>query len=377
MNIKEIKYAHPDFNSIYDIDGFFETVKNDFPELNKQGIFYEEKNPGIFIYRIKTKLRTHYGILAGVDINEYLKGNIKKHENTLTAQEKKIAGLMYERDAVIKPVLLAYHPVKKIKNLIVENFLGVKPSFHLNFKKDDQIHDLFCIKSKKDIKEFQKAFKRNVKTAYIADGHHRMSSISTILEQGHHLTDKGFKYLFCALFDFDELSIFPYNRFVQLDNLISADVFFEKVLEFGKLKELSDAAKPTKKHQLIFYFAGKYFNFVWDKKMIGASKKLNGVSFDIDLFNKHILGDILHIKDIRSDQRIGYVEGTKSWKTVIKNLPHPEQTLAVQFYPVRKTDFTKIADQHKVLPPKSTWFEPRIRNGILIQELNLPGLNHE
>ena len=113
---------------------------------------------------------------------------------------------------MIKPVLLAYQPVKKIKNLIVENFLGVKPSFHLNFKKDDQIHDLFCIKSKKDIKEFQKAFKRNVKTAYIADGHHRMSSISTILEQGHHLSDKGFKYLFCALFDFDELSIFPYNN---------------------------------------------------------------------------------------------------------------------------------------------------------------------
>ena len=368
MKIEPIKYSHPDFDAIFDKDQFFDQVKHEYPILKRQGIFLDEKQPALFVYKIKTKQRTHYGILAGVDLKEYLKGNIKKHENTLVAQEANISGLLKQREAIIKPVLLAYPEVKKIKNLIIKYFLGVKPTYQIHFKKDDQIHEFYQIKNEDEIKEFQKEFKQGVKKSYIADGHHRMASISELLASTEIKEKHKIKYLFCALFDFKELSIYSFNRLLKLDQFSSGDVI-KKLMDLGSLKLLKQAKKPSKKFELIFYIDQMYYSFEWKKELINSYKKKNEILFDITLFNEELLNKAFHIQDVRNNSQIQHIEGTKSWKQILKTIGEENGIIGVMFYPIKSSDFIKIADGGKILPPKSTWFEPRIRNGILVQEI--------
>ena len=198
MTIKPFYYLYPDYQGIFDLSEFFAEVKNNYPELKRQGIYFEGNRKSIFVYRIKTKLRDYHGIIAAVDVEDYFSGLIKKHENTLVAQENNISRLMVERDGIIKPVLLAYNQNKSIKNLIVSSFLGKKPKFTIRFDSDQQIHELYRVSDSKLIKEFQKQFAVSVNKAYIADGHHRMASISKLIQENPELRTSKLNSMMCA-----------------------------------------------------------------------------------------------------------------------------------------------------------------------------------
>ncbi|MBK9107052.1 MAG: DUF1015 domain-containing protein [Saprospiraceae bacterium] len=371
MNIKPFHYLHPDYSKIADVENFVDQCRGLYPDFQKEGMYQVGAEKSIFVYRIKTKTSLYHGIIAAVDIHDYLKGLIKKHENTLTQQEDNISKLMIERQAIIKPVLIAYNENKKIKDLIAKCFLGVKPKFKIKFEKDDQIHEFFEVDDKSKISLFQKEFKTKVKKAYIADGHHRMASIGKFLLQNPELGKQSLSHIMCALFDFTELNIFPYNRIIKALDLYNIHELSKFLSKYAIITPLKKPRKSKQKHEIVFVSLEKSFAFQWNKDVIQYFKQKNGIAFDIDIFNELLLHDLLNIENVRSSDRIAYSEGVKSVKLIIKTLQTKQDTVGFIFYPVLKRDFVKVADDHMVLPPKSTWFEPRIRNGIIVQDLDI------
>ncbi|MBK8954756.1 MAG: DUF1015 domain-containing protein [Saprospiraceae bacterium] len=371
MNIKPFHYLHPDFPSISDVENFIDQTRSLYPDMYKEGIYMEGKEKSIFVYRIKTRSNLYHGIIAAVDIHDYLKGLIKKHENTLTQQEENISKLMLERQAIIKPVLIAYNENKKIKDLIAKCFLGVKPKFKVKFEKDEQIHEFFEVDDKNKISQFQKEFKSKIKKAYIADGHHRMASIGKFLLQNPELGKHSLSHIMCALFDFTELSIYPYNRIIKALDLFDIHDIIKFLSKYALITPLKKPGKSKQKHEIICMTTELCYSIRWNKDVIQYFKQKNGIAFDIDIFNELFLHDFLNIENVRSSDRISYAEGTKSVKVIRKSLITKPEAVGFVFYPVLKRDFVKVADEHMVLPPKSTWFEPRIRNGIIVQDLDL------
>lgn len=371
MNIRPFHYLHPDFDKIKEPDLFFDQIRNNYPDLYKNGFYQLEKNKSLLAYRIKTKTRTYHGILAAVDIHNYLKGLIKKHEHTLTLHEANISNLMVERNALIKPILIAYNEQKKIKELIGKCFAEEKPKFKLSFSKDQQIHEFFEIKDKKLIVQIQKEFKSKVKKAYIADGHHRMAAVCKFILQNPELSLNSLNFIMCALFDFTELSIMPYNRIIRAFDIIEEEQFFGLLQKYSTITKIKKARASKSKHELILITSGSYYSLAWKKEVLQYFKQKNGIAFDMDIFNEIILRDIIGIQSIRTSDRINYIDGIKTIPAIEKMVIENENTIGFLFYPVRKREFTNVADEHMVLPPKSTWFEPRIKNGIIVQDLEL------
>ncbi|MFZ1422244.1 MAG: DUF1015 family protein [Saprospiraceae bacterium] len=371
MNIKPFQYLHPDYKKISKTLDFFDQVKNTFPDLRKEEIYVESDQKAIFVYRIKSATRTYQGILAAVDIHDYLKGHIKKHENTLTLQEENISNLMKNRSAIIKPVLIAYNEQKKIKDLLTKSFDDQKATFKIFFEKDQQIHEFYEITDKKWIALIQKEFKTKIKKAYIADGHHRMAAVCKFILQNPELSKRSLNYIMCALFDFNELSIMPYNRLIKALDLMSLNDFILMLRKYALVTKLKKSRLSNKKNELILITKDLQYVISWHKEVLQYFKQKNGIAFDIDIFNELILRDMLGIQNIRSNDRIQHIEGIKNMKIISKLVLENSQHLGFLFYPVKKSDFIKVADEHMVLPPKSTWFEPRIKNGIIVQELNL------
>jgi uncharacterized protein (DUF1015 family) len=375
VNISPFHYLYPDFSRISDEAAFFDQVRWLFPDQRAQGIYLGSDNSSLFVYRIKTATRIFHGIIAAIDIHDYLKGLIKKHENTLTRQEENISQLMIERQAIIKPVLIAYNENKKIKELIAKSFLGVKPKFKLKFEKDGQIHEFFELSEKSRIAQFQKEFKSKVKRGYIADGHHRMASVGKLLLSHPELEKKGLKHVLCALFDFTELQIYSYNRIIRVLDLFSLPELVKFMSKYAEILPLKKPRKSKRKHEVVLVTPDKSYAIHWNKDVILYFRQKYGIAFDIDIFNELLLHDLLNIEDVRSSDRIAYAEGIKSVRTILKSLQGKEDSIGFIFYPVLKRDFVKVADNHMVLPPKSTWFEPRIRNGIIVQDLQLDSLH--
>ncbi|MBK6822697.1 MAG: DUF1015 domain-containing protein [Saprospiraceae bacterium] len=369
MQIKPISYSFPDLVRVENSADFFETIKDNFPQKMSEGIFLEGKKSTIFLYRILAKKRQYHGVLAGVDIEEYLKGNIKKHENTLLKQEENIVKLTLERNAIIKPVLLTYKSTPKLRELIMEGFHNRSPKFVLEFSKEKQIHELYAITKESEIKAFQKLFDKFVNKSYIADGHHRMAAVSYILEQSPELKNHGLNYILCALFDLKELSIMSYNRMFSLSNIDELPFLLKHLKGWSDVKKLRSVRLPMKKHEFIMYTSKGHYSIIWNKKIVAQNKKSNQIVYDIDLFNDYVLTKVFKVLEVRSDPRIQYVEGIKGVKPILKGINENQNLIGFSFFPVKSRDFVKTADTGKILPPKSTWFEPRIRNGIIVQNL--------
>lgn len=368
MEIKPFQYLLPDLNKIDKHESYFNKLKENYPQEAKKKIFQKVKDPGIVVYRIRTSEREFQGLLAGVNLEEYLTGNIKKHENTLLTQEENMIALTLERNAIIKPVLLCYSPEEEIVHFIHNQIRDNQPELTVHFPKAEQVHDFYGVHAEADLARIQKLFEKKVHSAYIADGHHRMAAISHIIESRPALLEKGLDHIMCAFFSFDQLSILPYNRLVDLEKLISEEEM-EKIFEpFGKLKEVDESPGPSRPHEMIILLGQRSFRFRWNNKMIEQAEHKNGIAFDIDLFNDCILHKSLGIHDVRRDPRIKYVEGIKGIKQISKQVHQNPNLMGVCFYPVHHKDFKKTADHGKILPPKSTWFEPRIRNGLVVQE---------
>ena len=366
MNIQPFKAIYPNLTLVTSPDSFFGSMKHNYPEFIKSGFFHKSAQDAIYVYQISSKGHSYRSIIAINDIKDIKSRKILKHEETLASKEQSMMQLILQRKAMIKPVLLAYEGDKEINVLLSKIVDSKKAFFELVFDDTGETHTIYAITDSKKVRKLQNLFKNNVKKCYIADGHHRVST-AMILSKGNHLRKNQLKSLLSVYFPFEELEVYDYNRSIQLQDEESEVALMAKLSQVFNIKE-TKPSKPKRKHQLTMLLGKLWYRMTWKRKILNKYKK-QGLVLDTDLLNKYVLNEIMTIEDIRTNVRVKYVAGTLGIDGVVALSQEDHHRVGFCLYPVTKNELKYMADNGLHMPPKSTWFEPRIKNGLIVQEI--------
>ncbi len=367
MKLYPFKATLPNLDLIPSPDAFFSSIKNDYHDNKLSGFFKPKGSLCIFIQKITTNYGQHYGIIANNALHDLENGKILKHEKTLNAKEQSMLSFLLHAKAMVKPILLAYPEVEDITEFI-QKYVKENPiEITVNFE-DGTKHDYWTISKSKQIQKVQSLFEKNVSKCYIADGHHRCATMIKLMDN-EYLAKEGIviDQILSAYYSFDNLKILDYNRIVDLQGEISPLKLMAKLSKYCDIKPLSSKAKPTEVYRFHLFLEEEWYELTWHDKVIKkhADEKL---LLDSSLVNYYIFGKILKIKDVRTDPRITYSEGVLPLKKVIKALKKDKDKIGI-FLPPMSIEDIKVAAEHDIsLPPKSTWFEPRIKSGLVISE---------
>ncbi|MDF1864501.1 MAG: DUF1015 family protein [Saprospiraceae bacterium] len=368
MNLKPFQAVFPKMDFITSADHFFSTVKEQYPEYIESGFFEKSPQEGFYVYQIQQGERKFTGLVAGVDIHDYIDGRILKHEKTLSTKEQQQIHLILKRHAQVKPILLTYPKNEHISKLLKSQIDTKKPSIQIFFEQLNEKHSFWAIREGKMIEEIQQLFKKEVPQSYIADGHHRTSATALMYQRMKGKpTEKSFNKILCAFFETTELEILDFNRVIEGLNEVSPTYFMARISQLFEIEPLTTPIKPTKKHEITLYINKEWYKLTWKKEVLDSHQN-EGVILDVSLLNELVLRDILGIQDVRMDLRVKYVEGPKGLEGLKGKALKNDQRIGFCLYPVNISDFIKISDHGKTLPPKSTWFEPRIKNGLIVKE---------
>jgi uncharacterized protein (DUF1015 family) len=379
MKIVPFKAIYPVLDKVPHSNDFFDTVKFQFSEYQSGGLFQPTDKEAMYIYRITDIEGNKFtGLITCVDIADYFNGNIKKHEKTILKNEEMQSDLLQKRGAAIKPVLLTYPSSRPSKSFwseqkkegmdselrdLLSNYIENHKKFyiiHINGEK----HCFWQILEPDVIEKIQTIFQTSLPYAYIADGHHRSASFAALHRKVK--TEKTSKML-CAFFPEEDLRIQAYDRIISDLNGLTQDEFLSELTHFFKVKVLKKGVKPYAKFEMTMLLGDKWFQLNWRKSELKEFGQ-GLVLLDVHILNEKILKPILGVKNIREDARVKYIEGTKSIENVEKACP--TEGVVFCLFPVEFEDMTTIADSNGILPPKSTFFEPRMKNGLLVYDIS-------
>ena len=370
MNIHPFVAEVADLTLVPSPDAFYHALKNEYPSFRDSGFFEKREDPVLILYQIKRKNTKHLGLIACVDTDAITEGNILKHEQTLPEKEQVMTNLIFQRRAMIKPVLLTYAPYQPMKSWMLEYKDQHEPDFKVKINSFSEKHSMWFIKDPDTIQRFQRAFKEEIGKAYIADGHHRSSITFKLRQFGqgerHHL---DFNRLFAAFFDFEELNVYDYNRFVDLLSEISPSKFMAGLSQYFEIKILENPRKPIAKHEITMGICQEWYSLRWKADILEKYAD-NEVLLDASLLDDIVFSKLLKIENVSTDPRFSYIEGTKEITDITQRMTKKQNSIAFCLYPVDLSDVISMADQRRIMPPKSTWFEPRIRNGIVVLPLS-------
>lgn len=367
MKIYPLHVLTPRLEAIPSLDEVCTHAKDDFQDYNARGWYDETAKPGMYIYRIESKGRQHTGILAANDVEDYHLGHIKKHEKTLAAREAEYHLLLRQWRAVIKPVLMTYPENPVLSAWIMRFAAENEPVFQANFGEEREKHFLWAITDAADVNALTTLFAEQIPDVYIADGHHRTSTIANFSGRPE-IAEEGldFRRIFCAYFADDQLDILGYHRVLRLDTPESAATFVEKLQKRFSTKLLDHPRLPLNKREIIIISGHQ----AWSLDLSGEENAAS-VVLDATLLNDLVLKSMADIEDVRKDKRIIYPEGGKGLDGVCQLVKtEPESLVGFVLYPVAFSDLFDISDRGESLPPKSTWFEPRIKSGLMVHGLD-------
>lgn len=314
--------------------------------------------------------KTQYGLVVGAYVEDYMNGKIKKHELTRRDKEEDRMKHVKVTDANMEPVFFAY-PDHGELNEIVDRIRTGQPEY--DFVSVDGVgHHLWLIEKVEDIRRITEIFD-SMPAMYIADGHHRSAAAALVgaekaKNNPHHRGDEEYNYFMAVCFPDSQLTIIDYNRVVKDLNGLTPDEFIKKleknfVVEFAG----SEIPKPQHLHQFSIYLDGR--SFIVTAKP-GAYDDNDPIGqLDVTITSNLILDEILGIKDLRSDKRIDFVGGIRGLGELKKRVDRGEMALAIALYPVSMKQLMDIADTGNIMPPKTTWFEPKLRSGLVIHQL--------
>lgn len=369
MKLIPFQGLFPKSNLIADLDSFFSNVKYNYNQIVENGFYDKDPSEGVYLYQIQGKKNSHYGIVAAVDIQDLLNNKILPHEKTLAAKEQEQLQLTLERKAFIKPILLGFKPFKGFKDF-AEKQIKTKPDVELILKSKKEIHRFWKINSGEELQLISKMFKKKVSKSYIADGHHRCSISKILWNQSQNQTvPYKIESILTVLMPFDQLVINDFNRAIELGSDIQASYFMAKLSKYFKIKELKSKAKPKKKFEITMFIDEQWYLLSWKKSVLKKYGKKHKVLLDYFLLNEVVLKKILCIEDVRNHDGIKYIPGVEKFKGIYKAAKTMTTPAGMMLYPLSDKEICYYADNEKILPPKSSYFEPRVVNGMLVQEL--------
>ncbi len=371
MHIHPFRAIYPIFERIASPDDFCANAKHAYLDYQKAQLLAQAEQEAIFLYQIQTAHRTHTGIVAVNDLSDFLGGKVKKHERTLSEREQRQQELLLRWEAILKPVLLTFPPVAELNAWMQPFFNTHPPLFRVHFEEDNQTHTVWAIENPENIRYLQALFAQHVPNVYIADGHHRTTTLALLQQQQSQYPEMNFEHLFCAYFATDQLDILDYNRVVEGLNELPPEQFFRYLGQMCTIEHVEHPRKPRHKHEMKMFFRDHWYRLQWRPELLQHARQHDPlpVLLDVSLLNEYILHQLLGIKDVRTDMRITYVEGSKGLKGIRKAVGHHRERLGFALHPVSFDDMMRIADVGETLPPKSTYFEPRMKSGTLIKPL--------
>lgn len=367
--ITPFRAALADLTDIISFDNFYGTAKRKFPLYLSDGIYEQIDQEAIYIYRVKRTHRSHTGIIAGVSVLDSLEGKIKKHENTLAAKEARMMFLFEERNAMIKPVLLTYPNVLEIDALLNRITSSSAPSFVIPFQ--DEEHIFWQIEEPIRIQAIQEAFDTYVPQSYICDGHHRVKTSELLYEKHKEHEDEhvraAYANMMVAYFPASEVEIHNYNRLIVDMKGMQEEDFLVQLKEYYTIEKYPAAYKPLKKHQMGMIIGKQWYKLTLKEIYLPQDGIPTKETLDVYFLNKYVLEGILKIEDVRTEPNIKYIEGPKGGISLERKIKEHRAEIGFNLYPVALEDLIKISDEGGTLPPKSTWIEPRMRNGFVTQ----------
>lgn len=332
------------------------------------GIFIKDEANCYYVYELIMNGRSQTGIVACSSIDDYQNNIIKKHENTRADKELDRITHVDTCSAQTGPIFLAYRSKEEI-NVIVDAVMKTEPLYA--FTSDDGVtHNVWKIADTSDVGKIQDAFAK-IQEIYIADGHHRAASAVKVglkrrEENPGYTGEEEFNYFLSVLFPHDQLMIMDYNRTVKDLNGYSKEEFFEKIREHFDLEEMSGKASPSKKAEFTMYLDKKWYRLTAKKELQDITDAV--ASLDVSLLQDYLLGPVLGIQDPRTDKRIDFIGGIRGLEELERRADE-DMKVSFAMYPTSITELFDVADAKKLMPPKSTWFEPKLRSGIFIHEI--------
>lgn len=367
MKIFPFQAIYPEFKLIASTDSFIKSVKNQYGKYRKNGFFLRASQEAFYIHEIERNGRKYKGLIANTDLQEHISEKILVHEKTIASKEQITMELILDRMAMIKPVLVAFENTKPLDLIFNQVVSTYKAFYETEFEESGIKHRFYQISDSKTIEKISAQFTK-LPAAYIADGHHRRQTVINLYNSGQigDLQNKR-KTLLTAFFPFSDLEIHDFTRVADVFDLCSPTNFIVKLTKYFKIKTLKKPAKPAKKFEIIAYFNGEWISLKW-KKSILSKHKDSPVLLDAELLDTYVFKKILNIADISLTSRIKYSEGVKPQIDVINQINADFKKVAFFISPVLKEELIKVAQDKLSLPPKSTWFEPRLKNGLISSE---------
>ena len=364
MQINPFRALLPHLEKIESNDTFFAAVKEDFPHFVQGGCFESRETPALYLCSIQSATDRALGIVACASIKDYLQGAIKRHENTIPAKEEVQIRLWKEQQAMIKPVLLAYPSVPAIEAWMQNIADKQAPDLEIPFPAEEQTYRIWEISDPTEVQYIQELFAAFVPKSYIADGHHRSSSSAVLYERGliHGQPDPDF---LVALFPSSHLNIQAFHR--VLDGVSwTVDELIKKLEPYFHIESSPSPVLPNHKFEWGLLVENRAFRLTWRSDFLEHYHWEKAI-LDTQLFNEVILPTVFGIVNVRQEARLHYIEGVKGIDYLQQEQQRKPQRVAFALYPIDLQEMMLLADHDQALPPKSTWFEPRMKNGILIR----------
>lgn len=357
----------PEGTSEYD-PRVYDSAAEQFEKFQKNGWLLQDEQENYYLYAQTMNGKTQYGIVLCAHVDDYMNGNIKKHE--LTRRDKEDDRMKHVRitNANIEPVFLAFRHNDVLAELI-KKYAAQEPVYHFKAPVDGFIHQFWVIENKEDQDAITEEFAK-MDSLYIADGHHRSAAAARVgAEKGEKEGRGEHDYYMAVCFPAEQLTILDYNRVVKDLNGLSEEDFL-KVLEknFTVACKGEENYRPQKMHEFSLYVGGKWYSLEAKPGTFNENDPI-GV-LDVDISSRLILDEILNIKDLRSDKRIDFVGGLRGLGELKRRVDSGEMKMALALYPVSMQQIMDIADSGNIMPPKATWFEPKLRSGLVIHKLD-------
>ncbi len=369
LNIDRAETQFPD-----DVDTYADCVYAKATELLNariaDGTFVSDTTENYYIYELTMDGRTQTGIVACASIDDYLNNVIKKHENTRADKEEDRIRHVDTCNAQTGPIFLAYRRNETLHSIVAD----VKKTTPLyDFTSEDGItHRVFVISSPEQVAAVSGAF-ASIDSIYIADGHHRAASAVKVglkrrLENPGFSGTEEFNFFLSVLFPEDELKILPYNRVVKDLNGLSKDAFLARIAEDFSVEELGKTAyQPTERNTFGMFLDGTWYRLTASEKLRAITDPV--ASLDVSLLQDYLLAPVLGIGDPRTDKRIDFIGGIRGLGELERRVSE-DMTVAFSMYPTSIGELFAVSDAGRLMPPKSTWFEPKLRSGLFIHKLS-------
>ena len=315
--------------------------------------------------------KTQYGLVVAAWVDDYMEGRIKKHELTRRDKEEDRMKHVRVNNANVEPVFFAY-PDNAVLDALIMRYAKTKPEYDFVAPIDGFRHQFWVISDAADMQTITEEFQK-MPSMYIADGHHRSAAAALVgaekqKQNPNHRGDEEYNFFMAVCFQASQLTILDYNRVVKDLNGLTSEQFIEKLQQNFTIEDKgTDIYKPAKLHEFSLYLDQHWYSLVAKEGTFDNNDPI-GV-LDVDISSRLILDEILNIGDLRSSQRIDFVGGLRGLGELKRRVDSGEMRAALALYPVSMQQIMDIADSGKIMPPKATWFEPKLRSGLVIHKL--------